>query len=262
MNNRLTQTLRNAKKNRAKLFCAYLTLGFPNLKRTETALIELERSGADLIELGFPFSDPLADGSTIQHASEVAIRRGVGVRDAFDVVRRARRKGLSAPILFFSYLNPILHFGVERFAKALQASGFDGAIVPDLPPEEGGKIELELKKRNQSLIYLVAPTTGRKRMRVIGKRSNGFIYFVSLRGVTGARQALPKDIKRNVQVLKRATKKPVLVGFGVSKPEQARAISRVADGIVVGSGIVSRMRNGSSIRVYVSRLVRAMRSAR
>ena len=261
MNNRLTQKIKTVK--RKKLFCAYLTLGFPNLSTTEKAILALEEAGADVIELGIPFSDPLADGPTIQFASSEAIRRGVHLKDAFRLIQSLRRKGLQAAVLFFSYVNPILNRGVSRVAKELKQSGFDGLIIPDLPPEEGKAWEKEFKKNHLSLVYLIAPTTRARRAREIAARSSDFIYYVSLRGVTGARRKLPADLIKKLRSLKKMTKKPVLVGFGVSKPEQAQAIAKVADGIIVGSAIVQYLKKGEkaipALRSYVSRLIRAMK---
>ena len=265
MNNRLTRCLARAGKNKEKLFCAYVMLGYPSVAKTEAVVRVLEQAGTDILELGFPFSDPLADGPTIQYASEHAIRNGVTLEDAFRVVKRLRHRGIEIPILFFSYLNPILCYGASRFVRRLQASGFDGSIVPDLPPEEGKELETMLRQSRLSMVYLIAPTTRRNRMRAIAGRSNGFIYYVSLRGITGARRAVPRDLVKTVKILKRLTRKPVLVGFGISQPEQVRTITRVADGVVVGSAIIDRLRNGAgvpSIGGYISRLVRALKTRR
>lgn len=262
MNNRLTESLARAKQNKEKLFCAYLTLGCPSIVKTEQAIHALEKAGTHILELGFPFSDPLADGRTIQRASEQAIRNGVRFEDAFRMVKRLRRQGTEIPILFFSYLNPILRYGVSRFARRLRASGFDGSIVPDLPLEEGRELEKVFHRSNLSIVYLIAPTTRKERMWAIAARSDGFIYYVSLRGVTGARRSVPSDLIKTIKILKGLTRKPVLVGFGVSQPDQVRSIARVADGIVVGSAIVARLRNGAGVQSvgrYVSRLIRAMK---
>ena len=265
MNNRLTQKLKEAGKRKEKLFCAYLTLGFPRLAVTEALVPALERAGVDILELGFPFSDPLADGPTIQFASAEAIKRGVKLKDAFSLIRKLRREGLRIPVLFFSYLNPIMHYGISRALRQLRQSGFDGLIVPDLPPEEGRMWEPWFKRFDLSLVYLVAPTSGEDRIREIVKHSSGFIYYVSLRGVTGARNSVPKDLFRKLKILKKITPKPVLVGFGVSNEAQARNIARAADGVIVGSAIVERLRNGrkavGSVVSFVSRLVRAMKTS-
>lgn len=259
MDNRLIQKLNEAKKKKTKLFCAYLTLGFPNISTTEAFIPALERAGADIIELGFPFSDPLADGPTIQFASEQAIKNGVQLKDAFRLMKKLRRKGLKIPVLFFSYLNPLMHYGVSRAVRQLKQNGFDGLVIPDLPPEEGRMWEPWFKNSDLSIVYLVAPTTGLQRMREIAKHSSGFVYYVSLRGVTGMRKSLPSDLIRKLKEVKKVIRKPVLVGFGISHEKQARAIAHVADGIIVGSAIVDRLRKGrKAIRPtisYVSRLI-------
>lgn len=251
-------------KSRKKLFCAFLTLGYPNLQATEKLIEGFAARGVDLIELGFPFSDPLADGPTIQYSSEVALRRGVTVEDAFRVVRKVRKKGVTLPIFFFSYLNPIHHWGEEKFPFRLKKEGFDGLIVPDCPPDEEKPLWKAAKKAGIAPVFLVAPTTTPGRMRKIFARSQGFIYYVSLRGVTGARKALAGDLKKNLAKLRRLGKKPVLVGFGVSSPEQARKISRVSDGVIVGSAIVEKLRHSGGklgpVFSFVEALVRSLHS--
>ena len=263
MKNRLVQKLKEARKEKRKLFCAYLTLGFPRISVTEALIPALEQAGADIIELGFPFSDPLADGPTIQFTSAQAIEKGVKLKNAFELIRRLRRRGVKIPILFFSYLNPLMHYGMTHAIREMHQSGFDGFIVPDLPPEEGHMWEPWAKRLDLSLVYLMAPTTTHHRMRMIAKRSNGFIYYVSLRGVTGVRNVIPSDLTKNLRAIKKITRKPVLVGFGVAREEQAKAIARFSDGIIGGSALMERMRNGRGpIRRVISlatRLIRAIR---
>ena len=184
------------------------------------------------------------------------------MKDALRLIRRLRKQGLEMPVLLFSYFNPILKYGVKRMARDLGEAGFDGAIVPDLPPEESGELEGSLRANQLSMVYLIAPTTNASRMRQIANKSHGFIYYVSLRGVTGVRSKLPQDLTKKVRAIKRITQKPVLVGFGVSKPEQIQGIVREADGIVVGSALVNRLVKGQSakrIQSFVSSLIKAMR---
>src|SRR3989338_442823 len=176
MSNRLIQRIKEAKQTGRKLFCAYLTLGFPNLSATRALIPVLEEAGTDILELGFPFSDPLADGPTIQFASECALRKGVRIQDALRLVREMRKNGVVFPILFFSYANPVFKYGVNRLASDLKASGFDGLIIPDLLIEEGKQFEPIFRKARLSLVYLIAPTTNKLRMKQIAARSNGFIY--------------------------------------------------------------------------------------
>ena len=255
--NHLDRFLKTARRDRQKIVCAFLTLGFPSLKATEKLIVEFEKAGVGILELGFPFSDPLADGPTIQSASEYSLKRHVRLRDAFELVARLRRRGSKIPIIFFSYFNPIYHAGIERLAGELRRSGFDGAIIPDLIPDEAAEVERAFRRKRLSLIHLIAPTTERKRMAWVAKKSHGFIYYVSLKGVTGARRALPADLQRNIRALKRLSGKPVLVGFGVSSARQVSQITRFADGVVVGSVIIDSLKKQAP---HLGRTVSLVRS--
>ena len=243
MKNRLMAKVREAKRKRRKLFCAFLTLGYPGLQATENLIKAFEKEGVDILELGFPFSDPLADGPTIQFSSEHAIRQGVQLEDAFRLVSKLRRDGLRMPVLFFTYANPVFHFGWKKFVSEIKASGFDGVIVPDLPPDEEKTLQKECRKKKLCQVFLVTPTTTPARARMITRASEGFIYYVSLRGVTGARKALPADIRNHLRKLTRLSSKPVLVGFGISTPDQARDMSRISGGVIVGSAIIEALRH-------------------
>ena len=263
MKNRLTKKVEEAKKTKKKLFCAFLTLGYPNLRTTEKLIRSFERKGVDIIELGFPFSDPMADGPTIQFSSEEALRNKVKIENAFSLVKKLRESGCNIPIIFFSYLNPIHAFGKKKFAESMKNSGFDGLIVPDLPPEEEKDLGNECKKKGISQIFLIAPTTPLERARTIAKESDDFIYYVSLKGVTGVRQVLPKQLKRDLLRLKNISEKPFLVGFGVSTPEQVRSISKIGYGVIVGSAIINELRKakgslGTTER-FIGKLVGALR---
>lgn len=263
MSSRLTDVLSEARRAKKKLFCGFLTLGFPNLKTTRQAMLALEQAGTDIIELGFPFSDPLADGPTIQMASERALKQGVRVEHACRLVSALRKNGFKTPVLFFSYLNPVLRFGAQKIAQRLRSAGFDGIIIPDLTYDEGRDWEILFTKHGLSLVYLVAPTTEKARMRQIARHSGGFVYYVSLRGVTGTRTSLAKDLAGNLRVLRRLTPKPVLVGFGVSQTDQARTIGRLADGVIVGSALVKLLQKKGNcagrIKTFASQMIRAMR---
>lgn len=242
MKARLARRLAQAQRARKKLFCAFVTLGYPNVRSTEKLIQEFAGRGVDIVELGFPFSDPLADGPTIQFSSEAAIKRGVALSDAFRVVRSLRRKGVDIPIIFFSYLNPIYHSGERGFPRRLRQAGFDGLIVPDCPPEEDPFLWKACRREGIAPVFLIAPTTRPDRARKIFARSQGFLYYVSLRGVTGARKALSRDLAGNLRKLRRLGRKPILVGFGVSTAAQARQVSRLSDGVIVGSAIVDKIR--------------------
>ncbi len=264
MNNRLVLKTHESQRKKEKLFCAFLTLGFPNLAATEKLIWEFEKMGVDILELGFPFSDPMADGPTIQYSSECALKNGVCMEDAFELVARVRRQGCKMPILFFTYLNPVFHYGIKRFTQQAQAAGFDGLIIPDAPPEEEMDLTQECRRRNLKRVYLVAPTTEKKRAALIAKQSEGFIYYVSLRGVTGARKALASDIRRNLKSLKKVAHKPVLIGFGVSSPEQSRSLGQMSEGVIVGSAIVEKLRaakgNIKPAVHFVRQMMRALKS--
>lgn len=239
--NLLLRAFQPSGRKRRKFVCIYLTLGFPSLRATEKLIREFDRFGVDVIELGIPFSDPLADGPTIQRASDQALRRGTKIQDAFSLVKRLRRRGCKIPIMLFGYLNPILNMGIDRFAAQTAACGAQGAIIPDLPPEEGRKFKASFRRRGILQVYLATPTTSEARMRLIVKCSQGFIYFVSVCGVTGARRTLSRDLPRSVKRLKRLTQKPVLIGFGISRPEHVKEICRFADGVIVGSAVIDSL---------------------
>lgn len=242
MKNRLLSVVQAARRRKKKIFCAFLTLGYPSIQATEQLIEGFSRRGVDIIELGFPFSDPLADGPTIQFSSEQALKRRVKIEDAFRLVEKLRRRGIETPILFFSYLNPIFHYGEGRFPEKLRRAGFDGLIVPDCPPEEDPLLWKNCARAGIASVFLAAPTTRPERARKIYASSRGFLYYVSVRGVTGGRRSLPGDLKSNLRKLLKKKGKAVLVGFGVSTPEQVRKISRLGDGVIVGSALIDRIR--------------------
>ncbi len=263
MKNLLQKNLEAKLAKKQKIFCAFLTLGYPNLAATEKLVEQFEKAGADIIELGFPFSDPMADGPTIQYSSEQALKHGVKVKDAFNLVTRLRKRGVKVPIIFFTYLNPIFHYGLKRFVQDAKRSGFDGVLVPDLPPNEESGFEADCRKAGLANIFLVAPTSQADRVKMIARHSEGFIYYVSLRGVTGARKALASDIKASIAQLKKVTTKPVLIGFGVSTPEQAKNLSRQSQGVIVGSAIVDVLRKSNGriepAIAFVKKMVKAVK---
>jgi tryptophan synthase alpha chain len=216
----------------------YLTAGDPDLATTQALILEFERRGADLLEIGVPFSDPLADGVTIQRASQRALRGGTTLTRILEMVH-AIRADCGLPLLLMSYANPIFHFGFARFAKEAAAAGIDGLIVPDLPPEEATELIEATAPHDLHTVFLLAPTSSRERVQKIAAVSRGFIYYVSLRGVTGARSRLSGDLEATVRMIRAETDKPLAVGFGISSPAQVRMVAGVADGVIVGSAIVS-----------------------
>jgi tryptophan synthase alpha chain len=183
------------------------------------------------------------------------------MRDAMKLVKKLRSNGVKVPIVFFGYLNPVFAYGEKEFVKDSREAGFDGAIIPDMTPEEEPEFQKECKKKKLHLVNLVAPTTADKRAKMLVKRSQGFIYYVSLRGVTGARKALPSDLAPHLAKLKRMTKKPVLAGFGVSTPEQARAIAKLCDGVIVGSAVINHLREGvPAAERFIEKMSKAVHS--
>lgn len=266
MPNRLLDCLKKAEEKKEKLFCAFLTLGYPSLQATENLIIDFEKIGVDILELGIPFSDPLADGPTIQYSSEYALRHKVTLEKGLDFVRKLRQKGVRLPLICFTYLNPVYQYGIQKFPERAKQAGFEGLIIPDLPPEAEAILNARCRKADLAQIFLMAPTTSKKRMRLIEKNSRGFLYYVSLRGVTGARKALPSAVKKEILAVRRKIKKPMLVGFGVSSPEQSRFFSHLSQGVIVGSAIIDRIRKNKDsidgVRAYVQSMVRAAKSAR
>jgi tryptophan synthase alpha chain len=262
LKNYLTIKIQEARKKKRKLFCVFLTLGYPSIAATERLILSSEKAGVDIIELGFPFSDPLADGPTIQFSSEQAIKKNVTIQDALALVRRLRQKGSRIPILFFGYFNPVFSYGGKDFVRDARSAGMDGLIIPDLPPEEEEEFQKACRKQKLQRILLVAPTTQDKRAKMLVGKSQGFIYYVSLRGVTGARKALPGDMKAHLLKLKRMTPKPVLAGFGISTPEQAKNISRMSDGVIVGSAVIEHLKRGvPSAERFIEKMSRAVHGA-
>lgn len=236
--NRIDALFKDLRKKRRKALIVYIAAGDPGVSATERFIHELEGCGVDLIELGIPFSDPLADGPTIQRASERALSGGANVRSILAMVRRARKKGALLPIVFMTYYNIVLHYGIKKFINDAKGAGADGVIIPDLPPEEGKAFIEESRKKDFAAIFLASPTSTKERLRAIAKTTRGFLYYVSLTGTTGTRARLPGEVAKKVKAIKRLTKKPVCVGFGISGPRQARKISRFSDGVIIGSAVI------------------------
>lgn len=262
--NRIDEKFRELKRKGKKAFIAFVTAGDPSLGVTRRLVLELEKNGSDIIELGIPFSDPLADGPTIQRSSERALRRKVNIDSVCGVVRDIRKK-TQIPIVFLTYYNLISHYGLRRFVYNAERSGVDGVVIPDLPPEESGELRAAAKRRDFAVIHLAAPTSSDERIRRIVESSTGFIYYVSLTGTTGERVRLPGEICKRLKRIKRMTKKPVCVGFGISKPGQVREISRMADGVIVGSAVmkvIERNLGGKNMVGKAGKLVFKLASSR
>jgi tryptophan synthase alpha chain len=233
---RIESTFKKLKNKGRAALIPFIVAGDPDLETTEALVLKMTESGADLIELGIPFSDPLADGPTLQAASQRALQKGIRLRDLFRLTEELQRK--SAPLVLMTYFNPVLRFGLRDFAESCKRNGVEGVIIPDLPPEEAMPWVQEARACDLDTIFLVAPTTTSERTRLISGRSRGFIYYVSVTGVTGAREDLPDELESAVRRIKEYGEKPVAVGFGVSTPAQAKRIASVADGVIVGSAII------------------------
>jgi tryptophan synthase alpha chain len=215
----------------------YITAGDPDLEVTFQLVCEFEKQGADLIELGVPFSDPMADGPVHQRAAERALRGGVSLARVLELVQRLRHASVRLPIILFSYYNPIFRYGGERFALDARQAGVDGVLGVDLPPEEADELKREADRNGLDLIFLLAPTSSLERAREVITRARGFVYYVAVTGVTGARASLPTDLGEMVRRIRSLSPVPVGVGFGISTPAQAAEVGRIADAVIVGSAI-------------------------
>lgn len=222
-----------------KGFIPYITAGDPDLATTEQLLIALAPY-ATLIELGVPFSDPMADGPVIQRASERALKHNFGVQEILDTAARARKQ-IDTPIILFSYYNPLLQFGLKRVAQAAKDAGIDGVLVTDLTPEESGDFESELRAQGLDMIFLIAPTSTDERLQLVAEHASGFIYAVSRAGVTGARENVSAEAEKLVKRMRQFSSLPIAVGFGISNAAQVADVGRYADAVVVGSAIVAEM---------------------
>jgi tryptophan synthase alpha chain len=241
-------------------FIPYVTVGYPSIEATLKVVLLLADSGCDIVELGIPFSDPLADGTTIQKASFHALQNGVTPELCLQLARQLSQK-VEVPLVFMTYFNPVFNYGLEEFCRACAGSGIDGLIMPDLPPEEGTELEAVTERHGLDLIYLLAPTSTEERIRLVAERSRGFIYLVSVTGVTGARDKLPTELGEFVARVRRVARQPLCVGFGISTPEQAAQVARVADGVIVGSHLIQLMERGDESLALVRDSARDFRSA-
>ncbi|MDW7982019.1 MAG: tryptophan synthase subunit alpha [Thermomicrobium sp.] len=219
----------------------YLTIGYPDRESALELVPALVRGGACAVELGIPFSDPLADGATIQRASQVALQHGVTVRYCLETAARLRERGVDVPLVFMGYFNPLLQYGLERFVSACVEVGVDGVIVPDLPPVESDELHTLCRAAGRDLIFMVAPTSTDRHLRAVAERASGFIYCVSLTGVTGARERLPEELPVFLQRVRAVTELPLALGFGISRPEHVAQARGLVDAVVVGSALLDRL---------------------
>ncbi len=261
--NRIQEKFKELKQKNEKALVTFVTAGDPSLASTEKIVLSLEKAGADLIELGVPFSDPMADGPVIQRSSDRALKHQVGLKDILGLVKKLRQK-TQIPIILMGYYNPILRFGVESFCHRAGQAGVDGLIVVDLPPEESQELHRPARKNGLNLIYLLTPTADKSRIRLVQQKASGFVYYVSVTGITGSRLQALKEIQTHVRQIKQSISLPVCIGFGIRNAEDAKNLSLAADGVVVGSVLVSLLEkkkgNGAiqALGTEVKKLKRAL----
>ena len=250
---RLDRTFQRLRTRGEKALITYLMAGDPSLAETEQLVLALEQAGADIVELGVPFSDPIADGPVIQQAAERALRSGTTLRTILAMVGHLRVRS-QIPLVLMAYYNSIHAFGPERFCREAAAAGVDGLIVPDMPPDEAGPLKDPAAACGLQLIFLLAPTSTAERRAFVARQSNGFVYYVSLTGITGAKLGNVSEIGQSVEQIRRISKTPIAVGFGVTTPEDAAEISAIADGVIVGSAIVKHIAAGQQQQGMIARV--------
>lgn len=250
-----------AKAARRAAFLPYFPIGYPTYAESLDAIAGMAAAGVDGFEIGIPFSDPLADGPTIQAATQIALENGTTVRDCLRAVRELRARGVTQPMLLMGYLNPLLTYGVEQYVCDAKAAGADGFIVPDLPPEEAGLMAEICERERMALVFFVAPTSNDRRIELVAEKARGFIYCVSLTGVTGERAELPPDVRDFIARVRAKTDQRLVMGFGISTPEQARMMNEFMDGFIVGSALVKVGRNGAgAVKELAAKLRNALDS--
>ncbi len=262
---RIDQTFDRLEQKGQSALIPFIMAGDPDIRTTEALVLKMAEAGADMIELGVPFSDPIADGPTIQAASQRALQNGVSLKEILQLAERL--SGINLPVVLMTYFNPVFRYGLRDFAESCGQSGVDGVIIPDLPPEEAGQWIGEARKMGLDTVFLIAPTSPPDRIRLVSRYSQGFIYYVSVTGVTGARENLPEELEPAVKRIKEQSRKRVAVGFGISTPEQAKKVGLFADGVIVGSAIVRMIEESLknpelTIRVkdFVSSFAQALKS--
>lgn len=258
---RLKSTFDKLRADGRKGLIVYLCAGDPDLAASLALVPKLVDAGADIIELGLPFSDPLADGPVIQAAAHRALSKGVNTPQILDGVKALRTRGFAAPLVLMGSFNPVLAMGTARFLERARSAGVDGLIISDLPLDEAGDFSQAAQQHGIDVILLAAPTTSKERLVALGKATRGFLYFVSVKGVTGQRTELPSDLPARLDAVREASPVPVAVGFGISTPDQARALAAHADAVVVGSALVQAIHESNGENAKPVDLVRALASA-
>jgi tryptophan synthase alpha chain len=244
-------------QNRAA-FLPFFTIGFPDYDTSLDVLTEMSKLDVDGFEIGIPFSDPLADGPVIQEASQIALSNGITVPKCLQAVRELRSRGVYQPIMMFSYLNPVLAYGIDNFVRDAKEAGADGFIIPDLPPDEGGSFAEACARENMAMVYFVAPTSNPERIAIAAKHATGFIYVLAVIGITGARAELSPDLRAFIQRVRKITDKRLVLGFGISTPEHARQMNGLMDGFIVASALMRLGKQGTAI---VCELAASLRQA-
>ena len=266
-NDQLTMRKQQSLTRLASLFASghaalmpYFPLGFPDAQTSLDVIIAMSKAGADAFEIGLSFSDPLADGPVIQHATQMALERGITVKQSLALMAELRARGVTQPFLVMGYYNPILAYGLERFVGEAASAGADGFIVPDLPPEEADDLDRLCRERGLGLIYFLAPTSTDERVKLVAAKAQGFIYLVSIAGVTGARSQVAGGLNDFVVRIRKTTSTPIAIGFGVSTPEQAGEVSRIADGVIVGSALVQIIDRAEDKPQAAAQFIRELKS--
>ncbi|HUN23716.1 MAG TPA: tryptophan synthase subunit alpha [Anaerolineales bacterium] len=243
-------------------FMPYFSLGFPDYATSLDIIAACAENGADLMELGLPFSDPLADGPTIQHSTQIALQNGITTAQCLQAVKELRQRGVTIPLMLMGYYNPILAFGLENFVHTAAQNGANGLIVPDLPAEEAGELDRITQAYGLGLTYFLSPTSTPERIHLIAQKARGFVYLVSVTGITGARSSVSADLQAFVGRVRAQVQVPLAVGFGISTPEQARTVGELADGVIMGSQLIKLAEHNpnavSEIGQFVKQVVQAL----
>ena len=251
--------IESAFKNK-KAFIPFITAGYPNINKTEDFIYKMVSAGADLIEIGIPFSDPVAEGPVIQESSQKALAAGTNLDKIFDLVKKVR-KTVNIPLVFMTYVNPVFRYGYDNFFKQCSVTGIDGIIIPDLPFEEKNEISEYAKKYDIKIVSLIAPTS-QQRIEDIAKEAEGFLYVVSSMGVTGVRNEIKTDLKSIIESVKKVTNVPTAIGFGIHSPQQANKMSKISDGVIVGSAIIKIIKQyGADADNYIYDYVKSMKDS-
>ncbi|MEZ0224486.1 MAG: tryptophan synthase subunit alpha [Alphaproteobacteria bacterium] len=256
----LRQSLERAREERRSAFIPFIVAGDPDMATSEQLIVNLQKAGADALELGVPFSDPVADGVTVQRASERALAAGTTLKGVLELVKRLRARGVTMPICLFSYVNPVYKMGYAHFVKAATAAGANGALLVDLPPEEAEEYLKVARENTFETVFLSSPTTSEERLRLIDACSTGFVYYVSREGVTGAQTSLANALQEKLGALRKSLSNPLAVGFGISTPEHVKQLAGKADGIVVGSALIKLIEeNPANAAEIVAEKVRTLK---